>query len=151
MRATIGGHYLWPIHKLIPEHYYTEPITGLFISTPYILLAIIPFALLIKEKFAFGYPEGKDVSPTVPQWKRLEILMIVGSLTSVVISSFAPLLFFVDTSMRHLTDVIPILLILSTLGFWIGFDKFKIIDRGVGRSLSWFGGLRCILPLPASC
>jgi hypothetical protein len=125
VKATIGGHYLWPIHRLIPKYYYTESITGIFISTPYILLAIIPFALFIKKKSAFGNPEGEGVSPTVLQLKRLEILWIVVALASVVISSFTPLLFFVDTSMRHLTDVIPILLILSTLGIWIGFYKVQ--------------------------
>ena len=127
VKATIGGHYLWPIHRLIPEYYYTESITGIFISTPYILLAIIPIAALINEKFPFGRPEGGDVSLTVPQQNRLEILWIVATLACVVISSFTPLLSFVATSMRHLIDVIPMLLLLASLGMWIGF--FKVQNR----------------------
>jgi len=125
VKATIGGHYLWPIHRLIPEYYYTESITGIFISTPYILMAFIPIALHIKEKFAFGNPEGGDVFPTVHQRNRLEILWIVVTLACVVISSFTLLLFFVATSMRHLIDVLPMLLILATIGMWIGFSKVQ--------------------------
>ncbi len=125
VKATIGGHYLWPIHRLIPKYYYTESITGIFISTPYILLAIIPLVLLINEKFPFGSPKGGDVSITVNQRNRLEILWIVVTLACVLISIFTPLLSFVATSMRHLTDVIPILLILSTIGIWIGFYKVQ--------------------------
>jgi hypothetical protein len=49
----------------------------------------------------------------------------VATLVCVVISIITPLLFFVATSMRHLTDVIPILLILATLGMWIGFYKVQ--------------------------
>jgi hypothetical protein len=125
VKATIGGHYLWPIHRLIPKYYYTESITGIFISTPYILLAIIPIVVLIKEKFTLGNPENGYVSPTVPQRNRVDVLWIVATLVCVVISIITPLLFFVATSMRHLTDVIPILLILATLGMWIGFYKVQ--------------------------
>jgi hypothetical protein len=132
VKATIGGHYLWPIHRLIPKYYYTESITGIFISTPYILLAIIPIVVIIKEKFPFGNPEGGDVFPTFHQRNRLEIFWIVATLVCVAISIFTPLLFFVTSSMRHLTDVIPILLILSTLGMWIGF--YKVQNR---RSRHW--------------
>jgi hypothetical protein len=125
VKATIGGHYLWPIHKLIPKYYYTELITGVFISTPYVLLVIIPIVILIKEKFSFGSPESRDVSLTASQRNRLEILWIVVTLACVVISSFTLLLFFVATSMRHLIDVLPMLLLLATLGMWIGFSKVQ--------------------------
>lgn len=125
VKATSGGHYLWPIHKLIPKYYYTELITGIFISTPYILLAIIPIVVLIKDKFHFRSLEGGDVSLTLPQRNRLEILWIVITLACVVIFSFSLLLFFVATSMRHLIDVLPMLLILATLGMWIGFSKVQ--------------------------
>ena len=130
VKATIGGHYLWPIHRLIPKYYYTESITGIFISTPYILLAIIPIVVLINEKFQFRRPEGGDVSLIVPQRNRLEILWIVVTLACVVISSFSLLLSFVATSMRHLTDVLPMLLLLATLGMWIGIGKLQ--DRRLG-------------------
>ena len=139
VKATIGGHYLWPIHKLIPEYYYTERITGIFITTPYILLAIIPIGLLIKEKFPFRNPEGGGESPTVLQWNRLDISWIMVTLACVVISIFTPLLFFVDTSMRHLTDVLPMLLLLATLGMWIGICKLKDrrLERWVFSILVW--------------
>jgi hypothetical protein len=35
--------------------------------------------------------------------------------------------------MRHLTDVVPLLLILSTLGIWIGFSMVQ--NRKLGRWL----------------
>jgi hypothetical protein len=133
VKATIGGQYLWPIHKLIPEYYYTESITGIFISTPYILLAIIPIVILSKEKIPFRNPESGDVYLTLPQKNRIEILWIVITLACVVIFSFSLLLVFVATSMRHLTDVVPLLLILSTLGIWIGFSMVQ--NRKLGRWL----------------
>ncbi len=125
VKATIGGHYLWPIHKLIPEHYYTEAITGIFVSTPFVLLAIIPSALFHKKKNWFLDPERGNDASRISNHDRLEIVYIAIILYGVSLSLIAPLLFFVDTSMRHLTDVIPILLILSTLGMWIGFSKVQ--------------------------
>jgi hypothetical protein len=125
MKATIGGHYLWPIHKLIPEYYYTEAITGIFLSTPFVLLAIIPCALFHKKKTWLGDPRRGDDASNITQQDKRELTFIAVTLYSVSISLIAPLLFFVDTSMRHLTDVIPILLILSTLGMWIGFYKVQ--------------------------
>ncbi|MGB2897468.1 MAG: hypothetical protein WBB65_15070 [Anaerolineales bacterium] len=131
VKATIGGHYLWPIHKLIPEYYYTERITGIFISTPFILLAIIPIYFLIKEKFPSDNSEAGNVSSIKPQWYRIDIIWIVVALACVVISIFTPLLLFVATSMRYLTDGLPVLLLLATLGMWIGICKLK--DRRLGR------------------
>ena len=131
IKATIGGHYLWPIHKLIPEYYYTERITGIFISTPFILLAIIPIYFLIKEKFPSGNSEAGNVSSTKPQWYRFDIIWIVVALACVAISIFTPLLLFVATSMRYLTDGLPVLLLLATLGMWIGICELK--DRRLGR------------------
>ncbi len=125
VKATIGGHYLWPIHKLIPEYYYTEVITGIFISTPFILLAIIPSALFLKNKTRImDAGRGEHVFKNSQQ-DRWELIFIAVIFYCISISLIAPLLFFVDTSMRHLTDVIPILLILSTLGMWIGFYKVQ--------------------------
>jgi hypothetical protein len=125
MKATIGGHYLWPIHKLIPEYYYTEAITGIFLSTPFVLLAIIPCALFHKKKTWLGDPRRGDDASNITQQDKRELTFIAVTLYSVSISLIAPLLFFVDTSMRHLTDVIPILLVLATLGLWIGFYKVQ--------------------------
>jgi hypothetical protein len=122
IKATIGGRYLWPIHKLIPEHYYTESITGLFISTPFILFALIPGALFLAKKIGSVESGRRWDVPGISQRDRSEIIFLAILLCSISIALLTPLLLFVATSMRHLTDVIPILLILSTLGMWMGFD-----------------------------
>ncbi len=129
-----GGHYLWPISQLIPERYYTEQITGLAVSTPFVFLGALPIWSSIKyitNKWrlmrANVVKVGDDRSNDYFHWL---LLTLIGSTLLILI----PLLLFVSTTMRHLTDVAPLFSLLASIGFW---QSYQLLSDRVGRRRLW--------------
>ena len=87
-----------------PGFYLTlsESITGIFISSPFLLLALLSL-----------YKPRHDL-----QWVLL-------ALTLGALGIFIILQTYFFIAMRYLLDVIPVLALLAILGFWHGFDVFK--------------------------
>lgn len=81
---------------------YTENITGIFIGSPFILLALLG---LVKPR--------KDL-----HW-------ILASLAVTFLAVFFTLQAFFFVAMRYMLDAIPTLAILAVIGYWHGFDIFK--------------------------
>ena len=81
---------------------FTENITGLFIGSPFVLLALLAF-----------------VKP------RRDLRWIVASITFVFLAIFVTLQAFFFVAMRYMLDAVPTLTLLIIIGFWHGFDLFK--------------------------
>ncbi len=98
-----------------------EPVTGLLVSAPFLVYAILPLVAL------FGRPHRDSTSEAVaarhareqsPRW------LYVGLLCCGAISSLFILLYFYPT-MRQLEDVVPVLALLAVLGFWEGWRYLR--------------------------
>lgn len=80
----------------------TENITGVFVSSPFVLFAL----------FAFIKP-------------RRELRWATVSITLCFLGIFITLQAFFFIAMRYMLDVVPALALLTVIGFWHGFDFFK--------------------------
>lgn len=81
---------------------YSEYTTGIFISSPFILLAL----LLI-------YRPRRDL-----RW-------FILSVAAVFVISFIIMQAFFFVAMRYMLDAIPTLALIAIMGFWHGFDVFR--------------------------
>ncbi|MCB0119729.1 MAG: hypothetical protein KDD72_11920, partial [Anaerolineales bacterium] len=80
---------------------YTENTTGIFISSPFMLLALLVF---IKPR--------RDL-----KWINLSLVMVF-----VVVFLTIQAFFFI--AMRYMLDAIPTLALLTVIGFWHGYEVF---------------------------
>ena len=134
VKPSWGGHYLWPIHRMIPEKYYTEQITGIVVSTPFLLLAPLPLwfviqYLLKKRKRIRGWVASEAVITKTDELPRL-----VLSLTGSALLALIPILFFSVATMRYLADVVPLFVLLATIGFW---QSYRTMPRNHGQRKLW--------------
>jgi hypothetical protein len=81
---------------------FTENITGLFISSPFILFALLAF-----------------IKP------RQELRWVTASITLAFVAVFFTLQAFFFVAMRYLLDALPSLVLLTVVGFWHGFEIIK--------------------------
>ncbi|MCB0100861.1 MAG: hypothetical protein KDD74_02385 [Anaerolineales bacterium] len=81
---------------------FTENITGMFIGSPFVLLALLAF-----------------IKP------RRDLRWITLSITAAFLAIFFTLQAFFFVAMRYMLDFIPTLTLLVIIGFWHGFDLFK--------------------------
>lgn len=81
---------------------FTENITGIFIGSPFALLALLAF-----------------VKP------RKDLKWILTALALAFLAVFFTLQAFFFVAMRYLLDAIPALVLPAVIGFWRGFDIFK--------------------------
>jgi hypothetical protein len=99
-----------------PEFYYAEPMTGLLYLFPFTVFAIIPLIGLISDLFKKN-PEIYSLEGGRPD-------LIVWMTLSLIVSCFASFLlimFFFWSGMRYLGDFLPLLAVLSVMGFWQGY------------------------------
>jgi hypothetical protein len=80
---------------------YTENITGILISSPFALLALLAF-----------------VKP------RKDMRWILASLAAAFLAVFFTLQAFFFVAMRYMLDAVPTLALLAAIGFWRGFEIF---------------------------
>lgn len=80
----------------------TENITGMFISSPFVLLALLAF---IKT--------------------RREVRWLTAAIAFCFLAIFITLQAFFFVAMRYMLDVIPTLSLLVIIGYWHGFALFK--------------------------
>ncbi|HNB34706.1 MAG TPA: hypothetical protein PK414_00690 [Anaerolineales bacterium] len=81
---------------------FTENITGILISSPFLLLGLLS---IVRAK--------------------ANIRWILFALSLAALGIFLTLLTYFFIAMRYLLDLIPTLTILAIIGFWHGFDLFK--------------------------
>jgi 4-amino-4-deoxy-L-arabinose transferase-like glycosyltransferase len=113
----------FPLH--VPRIYYTEAITGLLYTAPFVMFAIIPAWLEVK-----GLRRGA-MRAWFAEWTDERLHWLVMTLTVAVAVEMAVLLFFYYSAPRYLTAVIPPLLPVAVFGFWQGFHALSTKPRAL--------------------
>lgn len=117
IRATRWSGPAWyESYNPLVYDYFAEDITGILVGSPFLLFMI--FAL---------YSKDKNIS-----WINI-------SLAGSALLIFFTLLLFFYLTMRYLLDLIPVLCILTAIGFWQGFQmlqsrtaRYLYIITGIG-------------------
>lgn len=120
----------------LPELYGGQQTTGMLYTVPFIVFAIIAvvnaFRTIAGKR---GTQAGRlDHGRQLWNW-------IVLSLSAASLASFGFLLPFYWCAMRYLEDFLPLLIALSVMGFWQGYQELSH-RRGPRR---WYAGLGVIL------
>ena len=110
----------WPYFIHLPPYFsYTEPVTGLLATTPYAWLSVIPF-LAIVGRGVIGQAAARQ--PRIPgciEEHRKPVNWMILWIGGAAFCEFGIVAMFFTSAMRYLVDVIPSLIILSTIGFWL--------------------------------
>jgi len=99
-----------------PDFYYAEPMTGLLYLFPFAVFAIIPLIGLLSDLFKRN-PEihsAEGGRPDLIGWMTLNLIVAC-------FASFLLMMFFFWAGMRYLGDILPLLAVLSVMGFWQGY------------------------------
>jgi hypothetical protein len=141
IKPILGGHFIFfPIAS--PSNYYSEQVTGLLITTPFILFAGIPIFYLIwfawnslrsiiqKYRFIDRFGDGFF------RWTAF-------AMTGAAFLAFAPILVYIAGMMRFLGDAVPLIILVSTFGLFMG----RLYLEGKPSQLFWFNFLVIILTL----
>jgi len=116
------GSYAVPfLRSTAPAHFHAEPVTGLLLGVPVLLLAFIPLVgsmFRAWRKFETT-PEEKDVVMSSDPWRESGVKPLFLLLMGAALLEIGPLLFFDTNSMRYIVDVIPTLVLLSGIAFWL--------------------------------
>ena len=103
--------------QVLPDLYTSQAITGLLYSVPFLLFAIIPITMLLRQLLR------KNRSPDEGQQSHvLSLNWIATSLLGSFLLPFVSLLAFFWAAMRYAEDFMPALLLLSIIGFWQGYQ-----------------------------
>ncbi len=117
----------------LPKVYYTEVLTGIFFSVPFILFAgILAFAFLPRNKDRLAQThQGQDLDHF-----RWTITALFGSF----LLGFMLIVSYYYVGIRFAADFLPALTLLSIVGFWQGY-RFLLHKPRVGRSLYIAAGI----------
>ena len=119
IKPNWGGKYIF-FQINTPPNYYTEQITGLLPSVPYVILALIPVIYIFWKGWQFTKTFGlKQVHPlsTNPETK---VIWWAAALSGATLLVFSTTLLLIWATMRYMVDVIFLATLTSTLGFFIG-------------------------------
>src|SRR5574341_349082 len=115
------GQAVSALHLTVPSIYRSEQVTGLLLSTPFILPAMIPLLITFSHKTRQLWRQ--NIAKTNKEsWL---LLWVSISLLGAAVLPFAFLLSFFYSTMRYLADIIPSLALLSSIGFWQGFQLMQ--------------------------
>jgi hypothetical protein len=109
-----------------PEYYYAEPIIGLIYLFPFVAFAIIPLVRLLSKQ-----PEGNRGTYLFRSEGHRLLAWMTANLTISSFMSFLLITFFFWAGMRYLGDFLPLLTVLSVIGFWQGY---QLSDQGSGKN-----------------
>jgi len=115
---------IFPYVKPVENVGTNERMVGLLFTVPYFLLALISPATLISQPTE----EPEKVEENYP---HRSLNWLVLSLIGVTIINSTLLLSYYFAAMRFLSDVVPSLLLLSTVCFWRGYQA---IQAGMARA-----------------
>jgi hypothetical protein len=99
------------------DYYYAEPMTGLLYLFPFAIFAIIPLIGLLSVLY-----RRNPVTHVSESGERSLMSWITLNLTISCFTSFVLIMFFFWAGMRYLGDFLPLLTILSVVGFWQGYQ-----------------------------
>jgi hypothetical protein len=142
IKPGLGGHFIFfPI--VSPSNYYSEHVTGMLLTVPFIVFAGIPVIYL--AWYAWQFMDGvikkapfKDdkIGDGFFRWTAF-------GLTGASLLAFAPILFYIAGMMRFLGDASALIIVLSVFGLFMGRQYLE----GKSTPLFLFKGLVIILTL----
>jgi hypothetical protein len=108
-----------------PQHYFSEDVSGLIPTFPYFAVSLIPLGYLLQA----GWKRAtlRSESRAKP-WLLAGIGLrdwLLPTLGGASILAFVPILLFITCNMRYLADVTPMLVLLSSMGFWLGAESLR--------------------------
>ena len=108
------GNLLFPFIEL-PKVYYTRSMTGILYSTPFVVFAgISMLSALFLKKRAEESLERSDDDSYILKW-------LLFSLLGSFLIAFTLAVSFFWVEIRYFTDFTPSLVLLSIVGFWLGY------------------------------
>ncbi len=110
--------------QALPEFYSAQAITGVLWAAPFIVFAIIPAVQLSKHFF-----RKNKIDPS-EEFQMFSLHWITLSLTGSFLLSFGCLLVFFWAAMRYAEDFMPMLTLLSIIGFWHGYQLLQDPPKG---------------------
>jgi hypothetical protein len=125
------GYLLFSFIKL-PAIYHTRAITGILFSTPFILFAGISFISILLPKKLLEYQNPVKIDTDYLRWTLM-------GLSGSFLFGFAPIVSHFWVVTRYITDFSPSLVLLSILGFWLGY-RF-LAPWPMARKVYLFGGV----------
>jgi hypothetical protein len=134
---------MWPAHLTIPSHYqYSEAVTGVLPSSPYLWLALMPVVMLIPQGWRWLRREKQDKLFDRMTW--LEV-----GLVGIALLESALMLLYTYSSMRYLNDWLPTLYLVAALGMWRWdeLNQFHLVQQ---RLLRWAVGILALVSLVIS-
>jgi hypothetical protein len=122
IRPVLALHVLSQVAASKGGLFISERFTGILLSTPFIIFAIVPGAIVLGG-LARRRPEPLCTQGTgSPQdLLRWAVLSLIGSCA---LTSFSLLLYFYG-AVRYLLEITPFGLILATVGFWQGYNHLN--------------------------
>jgi hypothetical protein len=124
IKPNWGGRYIF-FQINTPPNYYTEQITGLLPSVPYVILAIIPVIYIFWKGWQFAKAYGlKQTSPPSGN-SEIMILWLAAALSGATLLVFSTTLLLIWATMRYTVDVVVLAILTSTLGFFIGLTLLE--------------------------
>ena len=112
----------------LPVLYSAQAITGLIYTVPFIVFSLIPVGRNINNFYRKKTLNDRSLSSD----EQSKLNWVTLTLSGACLAIFGFLLSFFWVAMRYLEDVMPLLIMLSIVGFWQGFQalsKKPIIRR----------------------
>jgi hypothetical protein len=107
-----GKLNIWPFNIWAPKSYRIEQVAGVLITTPYVWFALISALILFRHIYRRRNVPSDPLKNAIGSSEKWLIIALLGAM----ILEFSPLLVFHTTTMRYLTDFVPTLVLLSTIG-----------------------------------
>jgi hypothetical protein len=129
---------IFPSYQL-PSFYFSQKITGLVFTVPFLVFAIIPsvtyFNNLLKQKKAQSSLDKGD-ERRILNWMTL-------TLSGAGLAVFSFLMAYYWAATRFLEDVMPSMIMVSIIGFWQGYQSLS--NKPVGKTVYTTIGIILIL------
>ena len=116
-----------------PNFYYAEPITGLLYIFPFAVFAVVPLITLLSNLF-----KGNSAENLLEANNHKLLAWITLNLSGSFFIAFLLLMAFFWAGMRYLGDFVPVMTVLSALGFWQGY---RFPAKPLAKNLYIFSGI----------
>lgn len=106
--------YLFFPYIVLPKVYSTRPITGILFSVPFLFFAGLAIISMLFPKVKIPKQDDSNNSSYSLRW-------VIAGLLGAFIFGFAPIVSYFWVVTRYIADFSPSLVILSIIGFWLGY------------------------------
>jgi hypothetical protein len=132
--AEIG--YLKPIISSypLPLFYFSQKISGLIYTVPFTVYALIPSVMYLNN-----FKRRKETLRSLCDDEHRIMSWVTLTLSGACLAVFGFLLSYFCLAMRYFEDAMPSLIMLSIIGFWLGFQA--LLQKPFMKRLYAFSGI----------